>query len=237
MIEANDKPRAEIVIDVQILEVRRDRAKPFGLDLTQLFDQRGVSRRRRTRAARPAAAPAAISTLIPTRVQPEHDHARDLHRRLLPGGAVGGRALPRDRLGDQADRQAAAARRRGPEDHAQPGRRHSGPVDRLHADRDGRRELQSADVVHLSAGRHQRRDDAARDHRRRRHPRPHRREQHALGSTSTSRDRISRRSARARSPRGCGCATASRTCWRACFAKTSAKSLRGVAGHLCAFRS
>ena len=34
MIESNDKPRAEIVIDVQILEINRDRAKSFGLDLS-----------------------------------------------------------------------------------------------------------------------------------------------------------------------------------------------------------
>jgi general secretion pathway protein D len=34
MIEANDKPRAEIVIDVQILEVNRGRAKTFGIDLS-----------------------------------------------------------------------------------------------------------------------------------------------------------------------------------------------------------
>jgi len=34
MIEANDKPRAEIVIDVQILEVNRGRAKSFGVDLS-----------------------------------------------------------------------------------------------------------------------------------------------------------------------------------------------------------
>ncbi|HEY6416570.1 MAG TPA: hypothetical protein VIX41_10045, partial [Acidimicrobiales bacterium] len=33
MIEANDNPRAEVVIDVQILEVNRNRAKQFGLDL------------------------------------------------------------------------------------------------------------------------------------------------------------------------------------------------------------
>ncbi len=33
MIEANDNPRAEVVIDVQILEVNRRRAKQFGLDL------------------------------------------------------------------------------------------------------------------------------------------------------------------------------------------------------------
>jgi type II secretory pathway component GspD/PulD (secretin) len=33
IIEANDNPRAEVVIDVQILEVNRTRAKQFGLDL------------------------------------------------------------------------------------------------------------------------------------------------------------------------------------------------------------
>ena len=35
VIAANDKPRAEIVIDVEILEVNRDRAKRYGLDLSQ----------------------------------------------------------------------------------------------------------------------------------------------------------------------------------------------------------
>jgi type II secretory pathway component GspD/PulD (secretin) len=35
IIVANDKPRAEIVIDVEILEVNRTRAKQFGLNLTQ----------------------------------------------------------------------------------------------------------------------------------------------------------------------------------------------------------
>lgn len=33
LIESNDNPRAEVVIDVQILEVNRSRAKQFGLDL------------------------------------------------------------------------------------------------------------------------------------------------------------------------------------------------------------
>ena len=33
LIEANDNPRAEVVIDVQILEVNKQRAKQFGLDL------------------------------------------------------------------------------------------------------------------------------------------------------------------------------------------------------------
>ena len=34
LIRANDKPRAEVVIDVQILEVNRNRAKQFGLNLS-----------------------------------------------------------------------------------------------------------------------------------------------------------------------------------------------------------
>jgi type II secretory pathway component GspD/PulD (secretin) len=52
MIDANDKPRAEIVIDVQILEVNRGRAKTFGVDLSSYqigavfspeSDPRGIS--------------------------------------------------------------------------------------------------------------------------------------------------------------------------------------------------
>jgi general secretion pathway protein D len=35
MIAANDKPRAEVLIDVQILEVNRERAKQYGLNLTE----------------------------------------------------------------------------------------------------------------------------------------------------------------------------------------------------------
>jgi general secretion pathway protein D len=34
VIEANDKPRAEVMVDVQILEVSRERAKQYGLELT-----------------------------------------------------------------------------------------------------------------------------------------------------------------------------------------------------------
>jgi general secretion pathway protein D len=35
IINANDKPRAEVVVDVQILEVQRSRAKQFGIELSQ----------------------------------------------------------------------------------------------------------------------------------------------------------------------------------------------------------
>lgn len=34
MVESNDKPRAEVILDVQILEVSRERAKRYGLSLT-----------------------------------------------------------------------------------------------------------------------------------------------------------------------------------------------------------
>ena len=35
VIASNDKPRAEIIVDVEILEINRSRAREFGLDLTQ----------------------------------------------------------------------------------------------------------------------------------------------------------------------------------------------------------
>ena len=35
VIEQNDKPRAEIVVDVEILEVDRERAKTYGLNLSE----------------------------------------------------------------------------------------------------------------------------------------------------------------------------------------------------------
>ena len=35
VIAANDKPRAEIIVDIEILEVNRERAREFGLDLSQ----------------------------------------------------------------------------------------------------------------------------------------------------------------------------------------------------------
>ncbi len=35
VIAANDKPRAEIIVDIEILEVNRERAREFGLDLAQ----------------------------------------------------------------------------------------------------------------------------------------------------------------------------------------------------------
>ena len=43
MIEANDNPRSEIIIDVQILEVNRNRLKEFGIDLSPYNISAGFS--------------------------------------------------------------------------------------------------------------------------------------------------------------------------------------------------
>ena len=51
VIAANDKPRAEIIIDVEILEVNRERAKQYGLDLSQ-YSLGAVFSRRVRRADR-----------------------------------------------------------------------------------------------------------------------------------------------------------------------------------------
>jgi general secretion pathway protein D len=61
VIEANDNPRAEIVVDVQILEVNRSRAKQYGLDLSSYSINAVFSPEQDPRlggAAPPAAAPA-----------------------------------------------------------------------------------------------------------------------------------------------------------------------------------
>ena len=55
VIAANDTPRAEVVIDVEILEVNRERAKQYGLDLSQysigaVFSPEGVPGGRPTAA-------------------------------------------------------------------------------------------------------------------------------------------------------------------------------------------
>ena len=79
IIEANDKPRAEVMVDVQILEVSRERTKAYGLDLGSYsaalaFSPEGAGHRLEA-------------------VQPQYDLARRQHGRLLPGAAERGGAL------------------------------------------------------------------------------------------------------------------------------------------------
>jgi type II secretory pathway component GspD/PulD (secretin) len=63
LIEQNDRPRAEILMDVQILEVSRQRAKQFGLDLTQ-YSITGIFSPERSPVQTPGTG-GAISTSVP----------------------------------------------------------------------------------------------------------------------------------------------------------------------------
>ena len=132
IVEQNDNPRAEVVVDVQILEVNRSRTKQFGLDLgdysiSTVFSPEAGSREARTATAGDGTASAG-TTLGAAAVQRQHRLARHQHHRLLPGRAVGRGPVPRERLGIEADRQAAAARRRRAEADAQPRRGSAHPA-------------------------------------------------------------------------------------------------------------
>ena len=154
-------------------------------------------------------------------LQRQHDLDRDQRRRLLPGRAGGDRPLPRERLADQDRGQAAAARPGGDQGHAQPRRRSAGAEHHLHADCRRRRLGEPAHVVHLPADRRHRRDDAARHLRGRHRDGPHGGEQRPRPGLGHRRaDPAGLRVAQG-ARRGCGCATASRTCWPACCARTS----------------
>ncbi len=226
-IEPNDNPRAEVVIDVQILEVNRTRAKQFGLDLSQLRDQRRLLAG--SGSARHGDGDAA--TLDAAAVQPEHDHARHLDRRLLPVGAVGRRPLPRDR--HRRRRLIAKPQLRGAEGQkitlnlgdeipvpstvftpiAQGGANFNPltsfnyrPVG-VNVEMTPRVTFEGDIILDLLV------------------------ENSTLGQDVNDRrpePAVVRR--REASTRGCGCATASRTCWPGCCARTSGKSLRGIPG-------
>ena len=141
IIAQNDKPRAEIVFDVEILEVDRDAGEELRPEPVRVrhrrrllaggragrcdHDTAGTGRRAATdrRPRRRPAVDAAERVIVAAAVQPEHDLARRQHGRFLSGGADGDRPVPRDRHQHQAGRQAAAARRRGHEADAEARRR------------------------------------------------------------------------------------------------------------------
>ena len=115
VIQANDRPRAEVIVDIELLEVNRQRAKEFGLNLAQyqigaIFSPEGP----------PGGAPTDPGTgeggnvagVGGSHLQPEHDLAGHQHRRLLPDGAAGDRQVPGQRHAHARAGQAAAARRR-----------------------------------------------------------------------------------------------------------------------------
>ncbi len=133
VIEANDRPRAEIVVDLEILEVNRTRAKQYGIDLSEFALGMIFSPE-----ARPAAAPGIGVRPGGFAVQREYRLGGHQRGGLLHVSALGHPAVPRVRLGDQGRGQAPVARVGRGEAHAQP--RHGGarPLHHVYADH-GRR--------------------------------------------------------------------------------------------------
>ena len=87
LVLTNDKPRAEITLDVEILEVSRSRTKELGLNLSQNQIGGIFSPEKAAAGDRHDRWPA---------LQPEHDHAGRQHGRLLSHGAAGHRQVPAD---------------------------------------------------------------------------------------------------------------------------------------------
>ena len=212
VIAMNDKPRAEISVDVEILEVNRGNAKQYGLDLSSY--QVGL-------AFSPEGRP---DTETGTeRVQSEHDLRRRQHGGLLRRGAVRGHPVPRAGLRDEGHRQAEPARRGRREALAQAGRGTARAVDDvLQPVRRRQRRDDAAHVVHVQERGREPRHRAARDLRRRHHPEGRPRDQREGPRSERGRPEPAVVLLAKGRDAAAGCGTANRTCWRASCGRTSA---------------
>ena len=130
IITQNDKPRAELVFDVEILEVDRSRVKQFGLNLSE-YAIGGIFSPEVSPGATTSTTAGARATgghdhddhdrhvdladrpAVAAAIQPQHDLQGLQHVGLLSRGADGVRPISRERHQYQAGGQAAAARARG----------------------------------------------------------------------------------------------------------------------------
>ena len=199
VIQANDRPRAEIIIDVELLEVNRTRAKELGLNLSQyqigaIFSPEGAAGRTSTddddgdTATTPAAPTFNLNTIsqgistadfyltVPQAIVKflaSDTRTRVLAKPQLRGAEGSDLEL---NLGDEIPVPQTAFGGLG-----------AGGVNTM-----------PISVVQLPDRRRQRQDEAAGDLRERDHPRHRGREQHARQRRSTSPARACRPSARAR---------------------------------------
>jgi general secretion pathway protein D len=127
LVLTNDKPRAEITLDVEILEVSRSRTKELGLNLS-LNQIGGIFS--------PEKLPRLSARPIPA-LQPEHDHAGRQRSRLLSHGAAGHRQVPADGRQHSISRSDAVAWIRGRAAVAEGGRRRAVSDDVLFPNRGG----------------------------------------------------------------------------------------------------
>ena len=192
LIRALDKPRAEVVIEVQILEVNRNRAKQFGINLSDYALGLTFS---------PEAAPPNTSGTIPPTPPPPFNlntisqgiSTSDFYLTVPT-------AFLRFLETDSRTKQLAKPQLRGAEGQELTlnlGDQIPGRLDRLRR-RGGRRIRQHpAVVVHLPRRRRQHHDDAARDLRRARSSSTSPSRAATSGRTSASPARTCRRSDRA----------------------------------------
>ena len=187
VIDANDKPRAEVMVDVQILEVSRERAKNYGLDLGSYSAALNFS---------PEAAPSAEGGGAPFNLNTISRGVSTADFYLSVPSAV-----VRFLESDSQTKVLAKPNLRGVE----------GQKLSLNLGEDvpvpsttftplagcGRR-LEPVDLVRLPHHRHHRRHDAARHLRRRHHSRDHASRTARAARTPTSPARTCRRSSRAR---------------------------------------
>ena len=185
IIRINDKPRAEVVIDVQILEVSRERAKRYGLNLTDYAI--GAIFSPEQSPGRPAAAAAALGGTGEQRAAYHRDRHSAVRRQLgddlqrqhhLHTGSAPPTSTWRCRRRSSASSRATRRPRSvaKPQLRGQEGQKvtlnlgEEVPVPSTTFTPLGRRRRrrQPADLVHLPADRRHRRDDPAR-HLRGRH--------------------------------------------------------------------
>jgi hypothetical protein len=171
LVAQNDKPKAEIVFDIEILEVDRNRVKKYGLELSEyavgtIFSPEqsptvvvtpgtgapGTPGTGTTNTGR-STSPSAV-------VPPPVFNLNTITRGISPADWY--LAVPTAVVRFHEDRrQAAAARHRRREVDDEPRQRSAGDHDELYANRDRRRGRQPAQLGPVPPGRHQRRHPAA----------------------------------------------------------------------------
>ena len=178
MIAQNDKPRAEIVIDVEILEVNRTPREAVRPQSVRVRDRRRLLAGGGAEQCRPRQTPGTGTggdggdrdddrrvDAAERRLSPPPFNLNTITQGVstadfylaVPTALV--RFLETDTQ-HEARRQAAAARRRRIEADAEAGRPDSGDLDQLHAARHRRRRRQPAELVHLPGRRREHRHDA-----------------------------------------------------------------------------
>ena len=231
VIEANDKPRAEVVIDVEILEVNRTRAKQYGLNLSNyaiggVFSPEGAPAGGTASGSGGQGGTAAATSLFNLNTISRGINTADFYL-AVP------QAVVRFLESDSKTKLIAKPQLRGQEGK------------KLTLNLGDEIPVPSTTFTPITSGGTAVNPLTSFQYRpvgvnveitprvtydRRHHPRADRREQHQGKRRQHRRPEPARRSARARSRRPCGCATASRTCSPACCARTSARSLTGFPG-------